>query len=563
MNSNVPDVVLSIPEKCTTWSLPTPPPSLSELSTLAATQNFQPGLPRDTPRSQRPSFSHVEGLQDAQAQTQAHRGTLLPTVQPATLNLISANSASLNSSSNWPWFNSISVMRGAIGLARRQFAVAITAFSSSSAMPTFTNPPLAWWPRLTGVGAWLALYLLCNLALTLHNKRLLGVFPFPWTLTAVHAFSAAVGSWVCAWRGVFKPVSLKHPTTPLLAVFSVLYSANIAASNASLRLVSIATHQVIRAATPLFVVLFTWASQFSPGPNSRGKLGTLRVAAVSSAKLKSLTPVVLGVVFATYGDYTYTRAGLVLTLFGTALAALKTMLASKVVRAPTPTTLTPSISALPTTRSRPLHSTHFKRHSMAGYTHVRRTSAKRFEDVRVDEGYLSGDERPARSNADLRTAPTENALHPLDVLFRLSPLACVQCLIVAWMSGEVGQWSTLWSSQTQTGVWVWGGMVPMLVLNGALAFVLNYVSFVASRRAGALSMTVAANVKQVLTVLLALLVFESGTPSVAHVLGIALTLAGGVWYGRVEAQERRERKEHGVGRRERGKSLGGQEKLGV
>lgn len=68
-----------------------------------------------------------------------------------------------------------------------------------------------------------------------------------------------------------------------------------------------------------------------------------------------------------------------------------------------------------------------------------------------------------------------------------------------------------------------------------------------------------ANVKQVLTVLLALLVFESGTPSVAHVLGIALTLAGGVWYGRVEAQERRERKEHGLGRRERGK----QEKLGV
>ena len=72
-----------------------------------------------------------------------------------------------------------------------------------------------------------------------------------------------------------------------------------------------------------------------------------------------------------------------------------------------------------------------------------------------------------------------------------------------------------------------------------------------------------ANVKQVLTVLLALLVFESGTPSVAHLLGIALTLAGGVWYGRVEVQERRKQKEYRLGRRERGKSLGGQEKLDV
>jgi hypothetical protein len=50
-----------------------------------------------------------------------------------------------------------------------------------------------------------------------------------------------------------------------------------------------------------------------------------------------------------------------------------------------------------------------------------------------------------------------------------------------------------------------------------------------------------ANVKQVLTVLLALLVFDPHTPSVAHVLGVGFTLAGGVWYGFVEVRERRER----------------------
>lgn len=200
-SSNLPDVALSIPEKCSTWSLPTPPPSLSELSTLAAPQDFLPDLARDSQRPERSSFSHVEGLRDAQTQAQARRGMLLPTVQPATLNTVSANSASLNSGSNWPWFNSISAMRGALGLARRRFSIAVTSFSGSAAIPAFAK--LMWWPRLGGVGAWLVLYLMCNLALTLHNKRLLGVFPFPWTLTAVHAFSAAVGSWVCAWQGVF------------------------------------------------------------------------------------------------------------------------------------------------------------------------------------------------------------------------------------------------------------------------------------------------------------------------------------------------------------------------
>lgn len=100
-----------------------------------------------------------------------------------------------------------------------------------------------------------------------------------------------------------KPAPLNHPTTPLLALFSVLYSANIAASNASLRLVSIATHQVVRAATPLFVVLFAWFGQIglgAPEQRLRITLAKQRVGClgVSSAKLKSLTPVILGVVFA-------------------------------------------------------------------------------------------------------------------------------------------------------------------------------------------------------------------------------------------------------------------------
>jgi len=471
----------SIPTRPTVWTLPTLPPSLSELSALAVASPSS---------SSRTNGSNARVIRDYAALSPSGFAGSIPSVR-AVSDLGLAN-----------------VKMGLVAVTRQM--------------------------GKTDVGAWLGLYLVCSLALTLHNKYLLNHFPFPWTLTAVHAFSAALGSWMCAWRGVFKPAPLSHPTTPLLAVFSVLYSANIVASNASLRLVSIATHQVVRAATPLFVLLFAWVR--------------MRRVSVGSAKLKSLTLVMFGVVLATYGDYTYTRAGLALTLLGTVLAALKTMLASWVVRVPGA-----SVPSLLSAQTLPGHSTsgflpiHSSPESLPRYSraHIRHSSLKRNEDGRVDEGYLSGDERPRPGESlgaipgDTRSGSGFTALHPLDVLFRLSPLACAQCLIVAWGSGEMARWGEL---EVGPGLG-WRELGSKLALNGALAFVLNYVSFMASRRAGALSMTVAANVKQVLTVLLALLVFDPHTPSVGHVLGIGLALAGGVWYGFVEVREKREKEE--------------------
>lgn len=44
----------------------------------------------------------------------------------------------------------------------------------------------------------------------------------------------------------------------------------------------------------------------------------------------ALLPVIIGVVFATYGDYYFTLWGLVLTLFGTLLAAFKTIVTNRI-----------------------------------------------------------------------------------------------------------------------------------------------------------------------------------------------------------------------------------------
>lgn len=144
-------------------------------------------------------------------------------------------------------------------------------------------------------------------------------------------------------------------------------------------------------------------------------------------------------------------------MVGTALAALKALLTSRVVRPKTH--VFSLLYAEPTQLS---NSSQMKRHES------KRT---------IDEGYLSSDENMLPGLAKPASA---QPLHPLDVLLRLSPLACVQCLVVAFISGETDRWSTPTLSEWRA-----------LALNGVLAFLLNYVSFVANRRAGALSMTVA------------------------------------------------------------------------
>ena len=85
-------------------------------------------------------------------------------------------------------------------------------------------------------------------------------------------------------------------------------------------------------------------------------------------------------------------------------------------------------------------------------------------------------------------APTRSIrlhLHPLDLLTRMSPLAFIQCVAFAHMTGElerVRQFSAREMTPTR-------GLA--LAANGMLAFVLNVVSFTANRKVGPLSMTVA------------------------------------------------------------------------
>ena len=76
-------------------------------------------------------------------------------------------------------------------------------------------------------------------------------------------------------------------------------------------------------------------------------------------------------------------------------------------------------------------------------------------------------------------------LHPLDLLTRLSRLAVVQCIVYAYLFGEVDHLLRP-SSRSHTL-----RQIILISGNGIIAVALNIVSFEANRRSGALSMGVA------------------------------------------------------------------------
>ncbi|GBE83559.1 TPT-domain-containing protein [Sparassis crispa] len=313
--------------------------------------------------------------------------------------------------------------------------------------------------------SWLALYFAFNLGLTLYNKLVLVRFPFPYTLTALHAFAGSVGGWVLMHRGTYVPARLSFQGHLALAVFSVLFAVNIAVSNISLELVTVPFHQVVRAATPIFTTglsILLFGTQFS------------------RMKILTLVPVMAGVALATYGDYYFTLWGFCLTLLGTFLAALKTI-----------------------------------------YTNVVQSTPMKPSPPSVPVPFLQF------------LLPPRLRLHSLDLLTRMAPLACAECVFAAYLTGELSGARQCIARDGAKGL-------SILLGNACIAFGLNVVSLSANKRVGALNMTVAANIKQVLTILCAVLIFNL-TITATNATGILITLVGGAWYAWVEYEEKAQR----------------------
>ncbi|KAI0596263.1 triose-phosphate transporter family-domain-containing protein [Biscogniauxia sp. FL1348] len=126
------------------------------------------------------------------------------------------------------------------------------------------------------------------------------------------------------------------------------------------------------------------------------------------------------------------------------------------------------------------------------------------------------------------------ALSPWEVLYRIAPLACAQSLVCAFLAGELSEFCHL---ARCVGVLAKGpgtvtaALRSILILagNGTLAFGLNVASFTTNKAVGALTMTVCSNIKQCVTILLGILLFDVHL-SIMNYLGIITALAGGFAY---------------------------------
>ncbi|KAI9209843.1 triose-phosphate transporter family-domain-containing protein [Polychytrium aggregatum] len=134
------------------------------------------------------------------------------------------------------------------------------------------------------------------------------------------------------------------------------------------------------------------------------------------------------------------------------------------------------------------------------------------------------------------------------LLFRLSLLAVLQCLVAAYFVGEIDDPTDIQvpigngtlvdtqlpAAETPLSLGEWGWMV---CFNGVLAFLVNYVSFTTNGKTSALAMAIAGNVKQVLMICLSVVLF-SYIFTYHSALGIVVTLAGGLIYSLAKIKSR-------------------------
>lgn len=310
--------------------------------------------------------------------------------------------------------------------------------------------------RTFSAGVWVLLYFLANLALTIHNKWVLSRvnFRFPWSLTALHIGVSGIGSWIFCTASSIPKKDLDFEAWKSLLSFSVLYALNIAMSNVSLAYVSLSFHQIVRSSVPAVILLIEW--------------GWLAKSHSTNRKL-SLIPLILGVIMATVGEFRdveFTSIGLILTLIGVLLAALKGVTTNLLMVGPL-------------------------------------------------------------------------KMHPLQVISYMAGPAAFQCLLYGLVAGEFSDITLLLKrlSRDATIEAKHGGpieypvisLLGKLAVNGLLAFVLNWVSFTANKKTSALTMTVVANVKQVVSIAMAIYIFHTELSPI-KILGIVLALGGATWY---------------------------------
>lgn len=130
------------------------------------------------------------------------------------------------------------------------------------------------------------------------------------------------------------------------------------------------------------------------------------------------------------------------------------------------------------------------------------------------------------------------ALPPVEFLMRMSPLAAMQALACALATGEVSAFREALATSQMSSISTFFSLAG----NGILAFLLNISSFNTNKLAGALTMTVCGNLKQCLTVLLGIFIFDVSV-QLLNGTGMAVTMLGAVIYSKAELDNKKKKQQ--------------------